>query len=228
LLGGISDIPALVKKHDIGVILSTNPVTEKEANEYIFDLCRENNLRLLFLNDLLLMVDRQVTQPVGSFEYPIWLDERLEFKAMHDDVTGLPNRFLFQDRLKRSLAYARRYGTRLAVIFISVSGFESSSTRLGRKYRDHALLETARRLNQCKRDSDTLAYVNENCFAIILENIAEADTTRVVAQRFIKSLAEPIWVEGQEVQICSHVDTYHDKDGYDNLENLTRLKIMRP
>jgi diguanylate cyclase (GGDEF)-like protein len=225
LLGSMSDIPALVKKYDIGVILSTTPYTEKEANEYIFDLCQENNLRLLFLNDLLLMVDRQVTQPVGSFEYPVWLDERLEFKAMHDAITGLPNRYLFQDRLKRSLTYARRYKTRLAVMFINIDGEKFINDKLGRKFRDQALIEVTKRLNRCKRDSDTLAYIMENRFALILENISDADTTKVVTQRFFISLSESIKVEHHEIQINPRINIYLDSEGYDDLEKSCLAEI---
>jgi diguanylate cyclase (GGDEF)-like protein len=225
LLGTISDIPALVRKYDIGVILSTITAAEKEANEYIFDLCQENNLRLLFLNDLLLMIDRQVTQPLGSFEYPVWLDERLEFKAMHDAITGLPNRYLLHDRLKRSLTYAKRYNTRLAVMFISLDGLNNTNDKFGRKIRDQALIEVTKRLSRCKRDSDTLAYIRENRFALILENISDAGTTQVVTNRIHTSLSEPITVEKYEIHISAEITIYLDSEGYDDLEKICQTEI---
>jgi FlaA1/EpsC-like NDP-sugar epimerase len=80
MLGSIKDIPELIRKHDIGVILSTIPSGARDVNKYVFEICQKNNLRLIFLNDLLRMVERQVTQPIGSFEYPIWLDEGLNSK----------------------------------------------------------------------------------------------------------------------------------------------------
>jgi hypothetical protein len=136
MLGGVKDIHRIIKRLDIGVILSALPASAREANESIFDLCQSNDLRLIFLKDLMLMVDRQVTQPLGSYEYPVWLDERLEFKAMHDSITGLPNRYLFHDRLNRSLAYARRYKSRLAVMFIRIVRKAAATDALGRKYDD--------------------------------------------------------------------------------------------
>jgi diguanylate cyclase (GGDEF)-like protein len=224
-LGSIRDTPALVKKYDIGVILSTIPALEKEANEYIFDLCQECNLRLLFLNDLLLMADRQVTQPLGSFEYPVWVDENLEFKAMHDTVTGLPNRYLFQDRLKRSLTYARRYNTRLAVMFISLDGGINHDDKLGRKFRDQALIEVTQRLNRCKRDSDTLAYIMENRFSLILENISDAGTTQLVSDRIHTALSELLEVEKHEIHVSAKINIYLDSEGYDDLEKLCKAEI---
>jgi FlaA1/EpsC-like NDP-sugar epimerase len=72
MLGGIKDIPAIIKRYDIGVILSTIPTASWEKTEYIFDLCQKNNIRLISLNDLMLMVNQQLTQPTGSYEYPVW------------------------------------------------------------------------------------------------------------------------------------------------------------
>jgi diguanylate cyclase (GGDEF)-like protein len=226
LLGGVSDIPALVKQYDIGVILSTTSPAENQTNEYVLDFCQENNLRLLYLNDLLLMVDRQVTQPVGSFEYPVWLDERLEFKAMHDAVTGLPNRYLFQDRLKRSLNYAKRYNTRLTVIFINIDGLKTVNEKLGRKYNDRALIEVAKRLHHCKRDSDTLAYIRGNRFALILENVSDKDTSRAVTRRFMKSLSDPIQIDNRDIQINPLISIYMDSEGYGELEKACQTEIL--
>ena len=142
MLGSLKDLPRVIKNYDVGVILSAGMSASRETNEYIFDLCQANHIRLFFLNDLMLMVDRQVTQPRGSFEYPVWLDERLEYKAMHHATTGLPNRYLFQDRLKHSLAYAKRYKTLLAVLLVKVDGLRMVNEEIGRKYGDQILLET--------------------------------------------------------------------------------------
>ena len=230
MLGSIKDIPAIINRYDIGIILSTTPAATQEANEYIFDLCQMHNIRLIFLNDLMLMVDRQVTQPIGSYEYPIWLDERLEFKAMHDAITGLPNRYLFLDRIKRSLAYAKRYNSQLGVLFIIVEKKNIKTDKLGRKYNDQILMEVAKRLASCERGSDTLAYVGKNKFAVILENISDQGAPKVVARRILAVLSEPMKVENFDVQLhyIININVCMDTKGYDDLETLCKTEIEMP
>ncbi len=228
MLGSIKDIPALIKRYDIGIILSTAPAATQEANEFIFDLCQIHNIRLIFLNDLMLMVDRQVTQPIGSYEYPIWLDERLEFKAMHDAITGLPNRYLFLDRIKRSLAIAKRYNSRLGVLFIIVEKRNIKTDKLGRRYNEQILMEVAKRLASCERGSDTLAYVGKNKFAVILENITRRKIPHhMVAKRLLAVLSEPMKVENFDVQLhfIININVCMDTKGYDDLETLCKTEI---
>ncbi len=225
MLGSLKDLPALIKKFDIGIILSAGPAATREANEYIFDLCQANNIRLFFLNDLMLMVDRQITQPQGSFEYPVWLDERLEFKAMHNAITGLPNRFLFQDRLKHSIAYAKRYKTQVAVLLVKINGMDAIIEKIGRKYGDMILMKTAERLSKCERESDTLAYVSENIFAVILQNISDASAAEIVANKMFASLAEPFTVEKLEFRLSADVKVYTGANGFDDLEALCKTEI---
>src|SRR4030095_1378635 len=120
ILGGIRDIPALIKRYDIGMILSTIPYHEPE-NEHILEFCQLSHTRLIFLDDLLSMTDRQMTRPRGQTDNQLWTDGHLQYKAMHDVVTGLPNRYLLQDRVKQSLAHAKRYGTQPALVFVEVN-----------------------------------------------------------------------------------------------------------
>jgi diguanylate cyclase (GGDEF)-like protein len=225
MLGSIKDIPKLIEKHDIGAILSTNPSTAREVNKYIFDLCQEKNLRLIFLNDLLRMVERQVTQPLGSFEYPIWLDEGLEFKAMHDAITSLPNRFLFQNIFKRSLAYAKRYASRLAVIFITFEGLDTVTEKYGCTYSDQILVKASVQLTLCKRDSDTLARIGGSKFALILENIVDEDTAEHVTRRMLASLTDLMVAENKRWNISTNVSVYLDRNGYDELESACMAEI---
>lgn len=225
MLGGINDIPDLIKKHDIGAILSTVPATARENNGYIFNLCQKSNIRLIFLNDLLRMVERQVTQPVGGFEYPIWLDEGLEYKAMHDAITSLPNRHLFYNLLKRSLAYARRYGSRVAVMFVTLGGLDSVAENFGCKFSDQILVKTAVQLSQCKRESDTLARIRDGKFALMLENMPDETTAGAVTKRISESLSEALAAEKQKFNLDIKVNIYLDEDGYDELESSCYAEI---
>ncbi len=88
MLGGFADLPALVEKYDIGVLVSTLPAADPKLDEFIFDFCRAYGIRLIFLDDLLRMVDRQVTQPVrGDAQEAVRRAGDLEYKAIHDLTT---------------------------------------------------------------------------------------------------------------------------------------------
>lgn len=225
MLGSISDVPELIKKHDIGVVLSTVSTTASEINEYIFNLRQKYKIRLIFLNDLLRMVERQVTQPIGNYEYPVWLDEKLEFKAMHDATTCLPNRFLFRDILKRSLAYARRYKTRMVVMFITLDGMDSITEDFGCKFGDQILVKVTEQLNQGKRESDTLARIGETKFALILENMQDEKVADSVTKRIVASLSGPLLVEKHKFDLKTNINIYMDNSRYDELESVCNAEI---
>ncbi|GAB4491534.1 MAG: hypothetical protein Fur0016_23220 [Anaerolineales bacterium] len=210
MMGGFTDLPELVDKHDIGVIVSTVPATNPKLDEYIFDFCRAYGIRLVFLDDLLRMVDKQVTQPVRDKEGVIWRADHLEFKAVHDLTTQLPNRYLLQDRLRHSLAYSRRYNTHVAILFIDLEGLPDINNTLGRKYGDEVLIQAARRLAHCKRDSDTLARFGEHQFALILEHLASLEETDIVARRIVNSLSKPYQINGHRFNVQPVLGVCHD------------------
>jgi diguanylate cyclase (GGDEF)-like protein len=229
MLGTLKDIPKVIRRYDVGVILSTTPIESKEVNEHIFELCRKNNLRLIFLNDLTRMVEQQETQPVGSYEYPLWLDEHLAFKAMYDAVTGLPNRYLFQDRMKHALSYSKRYKSRLAMLVIRIEREDIDSGVLGHIFDDKVLIEVAKRLTSGGIESDTLAYVGKNKFAVLLENIPDEGYASSIAQEIVGLLSEPIKIEQFEVPLHTFIDirVSCESDGNDEMEAFCNLEIAK-
>ena len=197
MLGGISDIPALIERYDIGMVLSTIP-HHKPENEYILEFCQLSRTRLIFLDDLLSLVDRQVTRPLGKIDSQLWLDGRLEFKAMHDVLTGLPNRSLFQDRVQHTFVHARRYKTQPALIFIDFEGIAKIADALGDKVSGLLLKDLVGRLGNCKRESDTLARFGFDKFALLLENVPGEQEMEIITQRLVTAVSDPFDVNGQK------------------------------
>ena len=197
MLGGISDIPDLIERYDIGMVLSTIP-HHKPENEHILEFCQLARTRLIFLDDLLSMVDSQVTRPLGKVDSQLWLDGRLEFKAMHDVLTGLPNRSLFQDRVQHTFAHARRYKTQPALIFIEFEGMSKISDALGDKVGNEVLKDLTNRLVNSKRESDTLARFGFDKFSLLLENVPGEPEMEIITQRIITALSEPFDINGQK------------------------------
>ena len=205
ILGGIRDIPTLIKRYDIGMILSTIPHAESE-NEQILEICHMSHTRLIFLDDLLSMTDRQVTRPQGQIDSQLWSEGHLEYKVMHDVVTGLPNRYLLQDRVKHAFTYAKRYGTQPSLVFIELSTMAKIDETFGHTITHEVLRNVAEQLKKCKRESDTLARFGFDKFALLLENLPSERETEIIVERISVTLSNPFQVDQHEFLLNARID----------------------
>ena len=128
-------------------------------------------------------------------------ERRLAFLAFHDELTSLPNRTLFMDRLDRAAAMARRRSAQLAVQILDLDGFKGVNDTFGHEAGDLLLKAAASRLSACLRDSDTLARWGGDEFAVLLPVIDAAAGTREVASRLMASLRRPFYMAGDEISI---------------------------
>lgn len=120
-------------------------------------------------------------------------EERVEYLATRDPLTGLPNRMLLNDRLALGLANAARKQSRLAFMFIDLDRFKTINDSLGHDVGDELLKRVASRLSACVRASDTVARLGGDEFAIILENLSiDGEEAQNIAEKMIFSLAAPI------------------------------------
>jgi len=204
ILGGIRDIPNLIQHYDIGMILSTIPYPEPE-NEHILEICQMSHTKLIFLDDLLSMTDRQVTRPRGQIDSQLWLGGHLEYKAMHDIVTGLPNRYLLQDRVQHALTYAKRYGTQSALVFIELNKIAKIAETLGHAISNEVLRSVTEQLKECKRESDTLARFGLDKFALLLENLPGEHAIEIILERIRASLSNPFHVAEHEFVLNAQI-----------------------
>ena len=121
-------------------------------------------------------------------------EERAEFLATRDPLTGLPNRMLLNDRLEQGIASAARNRTRLAFMFIDLDRFKTINDSLGHHVGDELLKQVAARLSSCVRATDTVARLGGDEFAVILEDVRNDDGAHHVAANMIASLASAIFV----------------------------------
>ncbi len=209
MLGSVNDLPALIEKHDIGVILSTLPKNSPEV-QYLFSLKKTLPIHVIFLNDLMGIVDQQVKELAEVTASSFWLDESLEFTALQDILTELPSWTLFQDRLRHSLALAKRNNTEPAFVFVELNGFHFSKDNLER---NSLFKDVARRLNCIKREVDTLARFNDTMFVLLLENIPDKSNLDLITKRIYDAMSVPFETKGQEIKIepniyvSTHADT---------------------
>ncbi|MFZ5586688.1 MAG: PAS domain S-box protein [Thermodesulfobacteriota bacterium] len=142
--------------------------------------------------------------------------EQISYQAYHDALTGLPNRQLFNDRLKVALAQAQRRGRGLAVLFLDLDNFKHINDSLGHAMGDLLLVEAARRLVRWVRDEDTVARLGGDEFIMLLSAVGEPDAAGQVADRILESLSEPMQVGGQELYITASIGiTLYPYDGGD-------------
>ena len=122
----------------------------------------------------------------------------LEFQANRDTLTGLANRNLLQDRLRQASAYAERYGHPVWALFLNLDRFKFVNDTLGHRAGDQLLTIVAERLRESVRDSDTIARLSADEFALILPERTEDNLSPVVIQRIMDAIARPIVIEGYE------------------------------
>jgi diguanylate cyclase (GGDEF)-like protein/PAS domain S-box-containing protein len=135
----------------------------------------------------------------------VTLEEHLRHQALHDPLTGLGNRALFQDRVAHGLARAERTNDEVAVVFLDLDNFKEINDSLGHAAGDAVLVQTANRLRTCLRDSDTAARFGGDEFAILLEQTRGEGEVMDVAQRISAALGRPLQVEGKDVDLNASI-----------------------
>jgi len=130
-------------------------------------------------------------------------EQRLEHLAHYDQLTALPNRILFNDRLKQALALARRARSQVAVMFLDLDGFKSINDSLGHAAGDALLAQVAQRLSQCLRESDTVARFGGDEFTVVLPEIDSVESVAKIARKIIEEVARPYNLDGNEASVTT-------------------------
>ncbi len=128
----------------------------------------------------------------------------LERQALHDALTGLPNRVLLRNRLEHALQSATRRSRPLALLFIDLDGFKTVNDTAGHDAGDQVLITVADRLKQCLRGEDSLARLGGDEFAVLLEETSAAEAV-AIATRIIAAVSAPVDVAGAEFAVAASV-----------------------
>ncbi|MBI1786378.1 MAG: EAL domain-containing protein [Acidobacteria bacterium] len=133
------------------------------------------------------------------------LSEQLAYQALHDSLTGLPNRTLFEERLRQALAFARRHGHLVALMYLDLDRFKLINDTLGHAAGDVLLRQVAWRLRGCVRETDTLARISGDEFTVIATGLKQPEDATVVAEAILNAFRTPFQIEKRELFVTASI-----------------------
>lgn len=182
------------------------------------------------LGDGRIMLVRDQRTPSGSFVLGFadvtserQFQKQLEHLALHDSLTGLPNRVLFEDRLTLAAAQVRRRQTSLAVFYIDLNLFKPVNDSFGHDGGDAVLREIGRRLVALLRSTDTAARMGGDEFAVILQPDVDAQVAAKVGARIVDELARPIAIGNATARVTASIGYAIYPQHSDDLSALMQL-----
>ncbi len=156
-------------------------------------------------DEALVQSTRSIGSQIGQFMARKRAEERVRHLANYDELTGLPNRSMFHQRVGHALAQARRNARVLAILFIDLDRFKNINDTLGHDAGDRVLKEIADRLRGCLRESDTVGRLGGDEFVVLTEELAQPAQVAAVAQKILAAVARPIVLETREVHITGSI-----------------------
>jgi diguanylate cyclase (GGDEF)-like protein len=129
-------------------------------------------------------------------------EQASRFLAYHDQLTGLPNRRLLDDRLRQAIRLAERRDRMVAALLVHLDDFRQVNDALGHGAGDTVLREVAERLSGCVRKADTLARAGADEFALVVCDLEESGDCRVVAEKVLQALAPEFRIAGRRLRLA--------------------------
>ena len=132
-------------------------------------------------------------------------EETIVFQAFHDQLTQLPNKRLFKDRMEIAITHSKRYGNMFGVMFIDLNNFKIVNDTLGHIAGDQILQSVAQRLRQCIRTVDTLARQGGDEFTLLLPDLTKPEDASIIAQKILNEFDRPFSVNGHNFHISASI-----------------------
>jgi diguanylate cyclase (GGDEF)-like protein len=149
-------------------------------------------------------------------------ERALADQALHDDLTGLPNRVLFMDRLELALTRARRTRSAVCVLFLDLDGFKEVNDTLGHQAGDHVLAEVARRLTEAVRAGDTVARFGGDEFIVLSADATSAIHAEALAFRLGEAISRSFAHDGSSLEVTASIGIAVSRGAEDTAEDLVR------
>ena len=206
---------------DIPFIVVSGCIGEDMAVE-----CMKAGATDYLLKDRLARLGHSVSQALERkrlIEEKRQAEQRLFLETFHDSLTGLPNRALFLDRLDRVYQQSRRQSSHLfALLCLNLDGFRVVRDSLGPAAADRLLIEVSQRILRRVRSADTVARMEGDEFALLLDNLKALGNATRVADRLQQEFATPFTVEGRQIFLTASMGLTCCNTGYESGEHLLR------
>jgi len=149
------------------------------------------------------------------------MEKKINFLAYYDDLTGLPNKALFTDRLKQAIARTEHYEKCAGVLFIDIDRFHLINDTLGAHLGDVLLKEVANRLLEVVREGDIVSRFGSDEYAVALIDVSKSEDIIYILEKLIKTLSEPIKTAGEETVLTFSIGISVYPDDTVNVSTLT-------
>ncbi len=197
-----------------------NGLERKRAQDSLRSAYADLERRVADRTRELAVANRELTDQIVERER---VEDTLKHQALHDTLTGLPNRAFLLDRLARALARFRRNESHgFAVLFLDLDRFKVVNDSVGHLVGDELLKHAAARLASAVREPDTVARLGGDEFAILLDDLQQPDRATLVAERLIEALSEPMRIAGKELFTSASIGIAFSHPRYTRPEELLR------
>jgi diguanylate cyclase (GGDEF)-like protein/PAS domain S-box-containing protein len=186
-------------------VSSERPWAEGESSLDIELVRRDGSALWVMVSATLLEIDggSGVLAMVSDITDRKRAEEELAHQALHDHLTGLPNRALLLDRLQQALARSRRSGTTVAVVFLDLDRFKLVNDGLGHDVGDELLLAVASRLREGTRLADTVARFGGDEFVLVFEDVVDERAVNSLSEGVLDALSAPIEIDGRSFHVSA-------------------------
>lgn len=133
------------------------------------------------------------------------LEQKLEYQATHDPLTGLPNRILLHDRIQQAISSSLRHNRYFAIIFFDLDRFKLVNDSYSHQFGDELLCAVAKRLSSLVREEDTLARLGGDEFVMLIPELAQSDASLTVAHKILMLFTQPFEILGNEINTSASI-----------------------
>lgn len=130
---------------------------------------------------------------------------KMAYQAQHDSLTGLPNRYVLIDRITQQMKVSKRLNTRFSLLYVDLDNFKAINDRRSHAAGDKVLIEVAKRLGICMRDTDTVSRAGGDEFVILLCGLGDITLISGVTKKILEALARPIAIDGQQEIVTASI-----------------------